>query len=176
MKLTRLMASGAAMSVVALMTGCTIKNYEYKNYYCMMPGDDAECVASVAKMRTVPTAALPKAVVYETTCDCDDLVPVTLSSDGKSIVWYPGIHDVSGMSKPINLGKGYWLDRQGVTTTTVFTEYTYEEYSSLAKQPTAEQLFKAIKPGCRVKSIRVLDMTPSQAQNDVNAVKKSLGL
>lgn len=142
----------------------------------MISADDAERVVKTAKVTPVPSAALPKAVVYQTTGNCDDLVPVTLSDDGKSIVWYPGIHDVSAMTKPIALGDGYWLDRQGVTDNTVFTTYTYEEYSSLDRQPTADQLFKAIKPGCRVKSVKVLDMTPSQALNNVEAIKKSLGL
>ncbi len=168
---------GCVAVVLALCTAsCTIKNYEYKNYYYVMSAEDAGQVKASVKGSNLPAAALPKAVVYKTTCDSGNLVPVTLTEDGESILWYPGIHDVSDLTKPVYLGDGYWLDRQGVSNTTVFTTYTYEQYSSLAEQPTSEHLFKAIKPGCRVKVIQVLDMTPSQAQNNIEAVKKQLGL
>lgn len=107
-------------------------------------------------------SAMPRAVLYRMSCDCSDLVPIRLSSDGR-LVWYPDVTDIRDTSAPIPAGDGWYLDRIGVGDNTVFTDYTLDEYRQLKETPSPDELMMHIKPGCRVTETRTLDMTPAQA-------------
>lgn len=120
-----------------------------------------------------PVKALPRAVVYRMAGDATAAnVPVQLDANG-NIVSYPDPRDVRG-AEPVALGDGWLLDRRGISEQSVFTRYTYAEYSALAAPPTLAELRDAVIPGARPVDIHRLDMTPSQAAADTAAVKAAI--
>lgn len=88
--------------------------------------------------------------IYKTSGDFDNLVPITLSADGRSVVSFPAPSDLTGQSTPVKLTDGWLLDRRGVGRHTAFTRYTYAEYAALAQAPSPEALLKAVIPGAVV--------------------------
>lgn len=63
------------------------------------------------------------------------------------IVSYPGKSDLlynGEPAYPVQLKRGYLLDRRGVNSNTAFTRYTYEEYAKLESTPTPDELFDSI--------------------------------
>ncbi len=120
-----------------------------------------------------PVKALPRAVVYRMAGDATAAnVPVQLDANG-NIVSYPDPRDVKG-AEPIALGDGWLLDRRGISEQSVFTRYTYAQYSALGAPPTLADLRDAVIPGARPVDIHRLDMTPSQAAADTAAVKAAI--
>lgn len=120
-----------------------------------------------------PVKAVPRAVVYRMAGDATAAnVPMQLDANG-NIVSYPDPRDVRG-AEPIALGDGWLLDRRGISEQSVFTRYTYAQYSALAASPTLADLRDAIIPGARPVDIHRLDMTPSQAAADTAAVKAAI--
>ncbi len=83
---------------------------------------------------TTPSAANPSVVVYKTTKDFSDYVPVIMDAKQEHIVSYPAPTDVyykGQLAKPTALDNGYWLDNRGINEHVAFLSYTYEEYSQL---------------------------------------------
>jgi len=90
---------------------------------------------------------LAPAIVYKTTKDYSQNVPVILSADKKSIASYPAPSDIyykGELAYPTKLADGYLLDNRGVTENVAFTSYTYEEYSRLKSAPTETELMNKI--------------------------------
>lgn len=117
-----------------------------------------------------PSKFLPRAVIYKTSGDYADNVPVQLGPDG-SIESYPAPSDVApGRSTPVALADGFMLDRRGISPAAAFTRYTYAEYAALPQAPSSAQLRAAIIPGARVTEMFTLPMTPAEAQADTAAV------
>lgn len=95
-----------------------------------------------------PVTMLAPTIIYKTTGDYDNLVPVTLNADGTGIATYPARTDVGRNGNyltPVKLDGGYLLDRKGVTASSAFTDYTYEQYSSLPATPSTSELMKHVK-------------------------------
>ncbi|MEI8045891.1 MAG: hypothetical protein WCI92_00825 [Bacteroidota bacterium] len=93
------------------------------------------------------TIAGPQVIIYKTKKDYSKLVPISLSEDKKTIVSYPDVKDVyynGNLAYPTPLHDGFLLDNRGITKNTAFINLTYDEYSKLAKTPTADQLIKMI--------------------------------
>lgn len=89
----------------------------------------------------------PKVIIYQTKNDYSKFVPVILSEDGKSIESYPDIKDIylnGNLAYPTQLNHGYWLDNRGISKNVAFIKLTYEEYSSLTKTPSADELMNMI--------------------------------
>ncbi len=95
-------------------------------------------------------------------------IPVQLGPDG-NIASFPAPSDVEGQ-QPIALANGWWLDCRGVSASSVFTAYTYDEYAKLTSTPTLAQIKASIIPGARIKEIHILPMTPEQAEADTAAI------
>lgn len=90
-----------------------------------------------------PTNSTPVAIVYKTTKDFSNYVPVIMDSQHKHIVSYPAPTDVyykGKLAKPTALDNGYWLDNRGINEHVAFLSYTYEEYSQLAETPNMQLL------------------------------------
>lgn len=115
--------------------------------------------------------AMPRAVVYRMSGDCADLVPVTLTADGKRVASYPAPTDLNEGQRPVALGDGWWLDRRGIGPYSVFTDYTYEEYEKLGQAPSADELMKHMAGECKVTRIMYLPVTASQAAADPSVAK-----
>jgi len=89
----------------------------------------------------------PPAIIYKTTADYYDKVPVTLSDDKVEIVSYPGIKDIfykGELAFPTRLNDGFLLDNRGIDPTSAFLNITYEAYSKLEKTPPKEELYNLI--------------------------------
>ena len=86
-------------------------------------------------------------IVYKTTGDYYQNVPVTLSADKSQIVAYPSPRDVyynGNLAYPTRLSDGFLLDNRGINENTAFLKMTYEEYSKLEKVPSLEALKEMI--------------------------------
>lgn len=116
---------------------------------------------------------MPKAIAFKMSGDYADNVAITIGGDGQ-LLYYPAPSDISEYSKPIDLGDGWWLNRQGIGRNSVFTRYTFEEYSSLAKVPTQQELKEAVIPGAKVTAITELPFTIGEAANHLTEVKEYL--
>jgi hypothetical protein len=89
----------------------------------------------------------PPALVYKTRADYDKLVPVIMNDAKTVIVSYPHPNDVKnsqGLMMPVQLKKGYLLDKKGIGKNVAFLNITYEEYAKLSEPPEMEQLEKLI--------------------------------
>ena len=92
--------------------------------------------------------ALPKTIIYKTKENYINLIPVTLDNTKSQLISYPDPSDVmieNSFATPLLLTKGYLLDRRGITLNSVFTNYTYEEYSKLLAAPSPEEFLKNLK-------------------------------
>ena len=127
-------------SVIALATSCS----------CQKDGQTGSGTADKAtSSEDQPTMAEtgPAVLVYSTTTDHNDHVPVMLSDDGKAIVSYPDPTDLrssDGLPKPTDLGKGYRLDNRGIGTNVAFLSMGYAEYAALEKAPSTAELMAMI--------------------------------
>ncbi len=107
---------------------------------------------SCSSSRIVVPAAyeLAPVIVYKTSADYFDKVPITLNEEGDQVMSYPAPSDLrygEGFSLPVQLKKGYLLDLRGVQPNSAFTSYTYEEYFALEIAPSpGELLDKVIDP------------------------------
>lgn len=91
--------------------------------------------------------ARPPVIIYKTSKDYFNNVPVGLSDDKSSIVSYPDIADVfyqGELAYPTRLAGGYLLDNRGIGINSAFIKYTYEEYSRLNATPSAETIYNLI--------------------------------
>lgn len=102
-----------------------------------------------------PVSMLPKPTAFKMSGDYSNNVAITLNA-GK-IVYFPAPSDISENSKPTPLGDGWWLNRQGISANSVFTKYTFEEYSKLKQVPSIEELKASIIPGARVTEMKVIN-------------------
>ena len=117
-----------------------------------------------------PASFMPKAVIYKTSGDFNENVPVQLGPRG-NIMSYPAPTDVSPeRSQPIPLARGFLLDRRGISLNTAFTRYTYAQYAALDSVPTQAQLRASIIPDATVTAMYFLPMTPAEAAADTAAV------
>lgn len=107
------------------------------------------------RLSSQPVGMLPKPTAFRMSGDYSDNVAITLDSQG-NLVYFPDPRDISADSKPTPLGDGWWLNRQGLSGNSVFTRYTFEEYSKLEHVPSIKELKAAIIPGAKVTQIRVL--------------------
>ena len=89
-------------------------------------------------------------IVYKTSADYLNKVPIALNEDGTKVMSYPAPSDLrfgEDLAMPVQLKKGYLLDMRGVQPNTAFTSYTYEEYFALDAAPSPQELLdKVIDP------------------------------
>jgi hypothetical protein len=86
-------------------------------------------------------------IIYKTKADYSNKVPIIMNDKKDMIVSYPSPKDIylnGKLALPVKLKHGYYLDNRGISTNSVFTSYTYEEYSKLATAPKLEELMDRI--------------------------------
>ena len=91
--------------------------------------------------------ATASVIIYKTTKDFSDLVPVIMDAGRMKIVSYPAPTDLfyqSELAKPTDLKNGYLLDNRGISENVVFLKYTYENYSKLTEAPSLKELMSNI--------------------------------
>jgi hypothetical protein len=105
-------------------------------------------VISTIKVQSTGTANVSaQLVVYKTTNDYLNLVPVIMNEERTKIVSYPAPTDVSYEGKlatPSVLKNGYLLDNRGINENVVFLSFTYEEFSKLKEAPSLEVMMSKI--------------------------------
>ena len=91
-------------------------------------------------------------------------VAVTLNADG-SLAYFPAPSDLTSASAPVEIGDGWWLNRQGLGPGSVFTKWTFDEYRALKSVPSAAEIKAAVIPGASVTEFKVLPVTASEAMS-----------
>lgn len=89
----------------------------------------------------------PDVCIYRMKKDYSHNVPITMNAERTEIISYPAPSDLISGGKlclPDSLHKGYWLDNRGINKNSVFLDYTYEEYASMPKAPSLEELMTHI--------------------------------
>lgn len=125
---------------------------------------------ATAEITMKPTVSpVPRAIIYRTNGNYDENVPITMNGD--RIISYPAPSDLTSAT-PLPLANGYLLDRRGISSNTVFTTYTYPEYSAFSTAPALDALKSAIIPQARVTCIVRLPMTLHDALSDTAAVNR----
>lgn len=116
---------------------------------------------------------IPSATAFRMTGDYSDNVAITIGPDG-NLTYFPAPSDITADSKPVNLGDGWWLNRQGLSSGSVFTKYTFAEYAALDRVPTPEQLKNAVIPGAFVTQMVQLPFKTGEASQNIEAIKEYL--
>lgn len=88
--------------------------------------------------------AMPRIVIYKTTADYSNLVPVAMDESKSQIVSFPDPADVKENKRPTQLDNGYLLDNFGIGKNVVYTDYTFEQYAALESVPDMETLMQHI--------------------------------
>lgn len=107
--------------------------------FCKTPGG--------ATGEKIPAAVPQPLIIYKTTANYDQNVPISISSDGNEITGYPAPADLKKDGKlrtPSRTSKGYLVDNRGIGPQTAFISLTYAEYSKLPAPPAASELMKMI--------------------------------
>ncbi len=87
-------------------------------------------------------------IVYKTTVELTDFVPVIMNEVKTKIISYPAPSDLfyeGKLAKPTILKNGYLLDNRGISENVVFLNYTYEAYSKLKEAPALSEMMENIK-------------------------------
>lgn len=168
-------------SIVMITSGCSHKTYRfaekkdtsvvagYSNSYLEKNVED---VAPDVKL-VRPMGMVLKATAFRMNGDYSNNVAITLNDAG-NVTYFPAPTDITENSRPESLGDGWWLNRQGISENSVFTRYTFEEYASLPKVPSVEELKASIIPGSRVTEIVRLPYDASEAQEKLPEIKQYL--
>jgi hypothetical protein len=86
----------------------------------------------------------PPVIIYKTKEDYFDKVPVTLSENRDQVISYPSQKDIisgDGYSYPTPLAHGFLLDNRGVGKYSAFLDISYEAYSMMNDNLSADPLF-----------------------------------
>lgn len=97
-------------------------------------------------------------IIYKTTGDYYNNVPVTLNEAKDRIVAFPAPGDLLILGKPalpVKLKSGFLLDSRGIGPGAVFTSYTYDEYSAMEAPPSLREMYD-----------RIISMDPFEAMYD----------
>lgn len=127
-----------------------------------IPSTSDQISGQVAVYGSQPQAMMPKASAFRMSGDYADHVAVTLDDAG-NLVYYPAPTDLSPSSVPVEIGNGWWLNRQGLGPNSVFTKWTFDEYRSLETVPSAEEIKKAVVPGAHVSEFETLPVSATAA-------------
>lgn len=118
-------------------------------------------------------AMIPKATAFRMSGDYAGNVAITLDAQG-DVTYFPAPSDISENSRPLDLGGGWWLNRQGIGPASVFTKYTFDEYRSLKKAPSAASLKEAVIPGAKVVEMVKLPWSINEAAAHIKEIKDYL--
>lgn len=160
----------AGILAVSALCGCSNKNAK-NSEKTDINAVEASAVALGFKS-SKPVNAIPKATAFRMNGDYANNVAITLN--GNNIVYFPAPTDITENSRPISLGNGWWLNRQGISQNSVFTKYTFEEYSKLKKVPSIEELKAAIIPGAHVTDMYTLPCSINEASSKLPEIRKIL--
>lgn len=134
---------------------------------------DSTCQEEVIPVVEKRTGMVLKATAFKMNGDYSDNVAVTLGPDGR-LTYFPAPSDISSASKPVSVGNGWWLNCQGIGPNSVFTKYTFDEYSALPAVPSIAEIKAAIIPGSGVTEFIQLPWNSGEAEANIKEVKNYL--
>jgi hypothetical protein len=104
------------------------------------------CSSTKKTISTFNVMDLKNVIIYKTEKDFSNKVPIMYSEKIGSITSYPAPTDVERFKelKPVELSNGYWLDQMGVNLSTVYIDYTLDEYSKLEETPALDTMKEKI--------------------------------
>lgn len=114
---------------------------------------------------------LPQASAFRMSGNYSNNVAIGMNANG-DITYFPAPTDITADSKPIDLGNGWWLNRQGIGENAIFTKYTFAEYAALPQVPSIAQLKNSVIPGAHVTQMVELPMTPGDALKNISDLKE----
>lgn len=152
-----------------MICGCSKKTTTVAESTSQQP----EVVRMVDPIGSRPVSMVLKASAFQMTGDYSNNVAITLNNDG-SLAYFPDPSDITSASRPIDLGNGWWLNRQGIGPNSVFTRYTFDEYEKLPNVPTLEELKASVIPGARVSNWKRLSYPASEAMQHLPEIKEEL--
>jgi hypothetical protein len=126
-------------------------------------------ISDTVHEKILPSRRMPKAMLYKTSGNYLNNVPVQLNADG-TLLSYPSPTDIPENPTPLQLNDGWLLSPIGITAQSVFTRYTYAEYRALKQAPSPDELLKAVIPGAKVTATLQVPVAPSEALTDTAAV------
>ena len=95
-------------------------------------------------METPLAMAMPRIVIYKTTADFSNFVPLSMDDSKTQIISLPDPIDIKENKRPTQLANGYLLDNFGIGKNVVYTDYTFEQYAALESVPDLETLMQHI--------------------------------
>ncbi|MBD5357762.1 MAG: hypothetical protein HDR88_12275 [Bacteroides sp.] len=168
------------LPTIGLLASCAPQTYVQKDSVAIgySKSNNGQTVSETPTVAPItvqkkPLGMIPKATAFRMTGDYANNVAVTLGPDG-NLTYYPAPSDISKRSIPTSLGDGWYLNNQGLNANSVFTKYTFDEYSKLPSAPSPQQLKEAIIPGARVENMIQLPYSINDAQNNIQGIKDYL--
>ena len=129
-----------AVAAMAALTACQSSKEANK-----AENTETAVIETVQTLQTPPLAmAMPRIVIYKTSADFSNNVPVAMDDSKTQIVSFPDPIDVKANKRPTLLNTGYMLDNFGIGKNVVYTDYTYEQYAALESVPDMETLLQHI--------------------------------
>lgn len=163
-----------ALPIVLLSASCSKKTVK--------TSDDLSGVSmtTTVERRGVPKGAtrpayVPMASVFRMSGDYANNVAVGVGSDGR-LTYFPAPTDITENSCPVEIGNGWWLNRQGIGKGYRFTRFSFSEYAALKQVPTTEELLESLIPGAVVTEVRQLDIPASDAMLHLPEIRKMLNV
>ena len=161
--------------MLGFLASCSPQTYAPKDAVVLGRNSNAAAEAKDATVQPVPvqrplTGMMPKATAFKMSGDYANNVAITIGADGR-LTYFPAPSDITKASAPTSLGNGWYLNNQGLSANSVFTKYTFEEYSKLPSVPSAEELKAAVIPGARVEDMVQLPYSIGDARNNIQGIK-----
>ena len=145
-----------AMGLLLLATGCRAS------------GERGSATTFTTETKT--SSAPPKALIYRMNGDFSTYVPVQTDASRSHLISFPAPTDITEVTEPVSLPKGWWLDRQGVGLNTAFISITRDKYSSLDGAPEPGYIMESILPAAFVTETAVLPFTLHHALDNRHEV------
>lgn len=149
---------GCTAALGMLTFSCSKKSAEST---ALIPTDHIETVRPVV-IGSAPRNVVAHASAFRMSGDYADHVAVTVGAGGR-LVYFPAPTDLSPSSAPVEIGEGWWLNRQGLSANSVFTKWTFAEYVALPTAPSPTEIHAAVIPGAHVTAFRELPVTTGEA-------------
>lgn len=162
--------------ILLVLIGMTIISCSRKNSPVEESAPSSVVIGTARVLRPAtgsPAAAMPAATAFRMSGDYADNVAIGVDASGQ-LTYFPAPGDLSENSRPLGLGDGWWLNRQGIGANAVFTKYTFAEYMKLPAAPSPDELKDAIIPGAKVVRMEKLPYTVNEASSHINEIKEYL--
>ena len=151
----------AAGTVALILASCSHKNAAVSEGLTAVP------------VEVTPVSYMPKATLFKMSGPYADKVAVTLQPDG-TLSYYPAPGDITADSEPEYIGKGWWLNRQGIGAGSVFTDWTFAQYAALPQTPSTSEIKAHIIPGARVTEFMRTDVPMTEAAGQLGRIRAQL--